>query len=186
MLWGDGHCKTSQRAECLHLGPWEPSSSFLGPNLLAHIFTVRWSKRASVMVWTYVRDLVFKFRGETLRTDWTWGLWHNQRGNALMDSWLSGNWNVGLVGGSRSVGVCLRRVHLSSGLFPHLLSASWLPWGEQLSSAMAPCHGFFGPTSMKPVNHGPKTLKAWAKTNLSFFKLLFTGIFVPAIKKEHS
>lgn len=59
------------------------------------------------------------------------------------------------------------------------LSAFWLSWAEQLSSAMLflldvqPCLRL---KTMEPADHRLQSLKAWPKIHLSSFKLCFSGI----------
>jgi hypothetical protein len=66
-----------------------------------------------------------------------------------------------------------------------LCSVSWLPWHEHLFSAMwSPPLWFcliMGLETMKPIDHGLKSLKLWASTNPSSF-VSFLRYFVTVIK----
>lgn len=77
-----------------------------------------------------------------------WGLQDQCTDSA--DVFLAGHavrW--GLVGGSRSLGLCLWQVFLPAWLLPYL-SAPWMLCGEQLSSAM-PDH--YAVLPLEPANH---------------------------------
>jgi hypothetical protein len=100
----------------------------------------------------------------------------------LVADWTFRKW--GLVRGCGSLELAFEGFILPPDL-PLVLSASWLPWGDNFGPLRALHHEVqlhLRPKVMAPSDQGPKPLKPGAKVNLSSFKLLFSSIFVLVMK----